>query len=874
MAELWNIVLIINLSIVALTLSVVETTNSIEDTLSFVNNLLNKLNSTTNPKLILVIGNAGSGKSTLIHYVAGDLSKMSSKETSNPSLSTFEIRDEMDKNRSTHATETRTLIPQMYTDDQQIVWCDTPGFGDTPNKTVEIATMLLIKRVIESASNMKIVLVVNSDSVSQSSNRDDFDNLLSRSTELMKNVDHFQNSVSLVISKAISFKVLGRQIIDMFEENVKNSTVQFINEHRSFLIAKGLNEQKIKLIDALLMKQSADYPKLSVFWRPNDVGRFDRLDKMVNGRRFIRESIVNHSAYAAVNLQDFGFPLTPEAQVNVRDMVDYTIQTISTVPQQIIDTLLMKVQNQIESTNTLKGRLEVLNIGMGFIQMNADNTERSVTLDRLIEQTQKLIVAYNVTLPIDNNELKRIQRNEKSLSILNSLITTKQNESVDYNSFYEKIVGFFVDRNATIRNGIRKKTQETIKTISTILEHVDNQLTIALNRKLETIDGFLWKLEQLEFAQNQIQPTIAANELTLKQRIHQMKNLTQSYELNKYVSINELNRIFGLEQFVITMKSADDLQLSIRDLIATSSNAISYQQSMHDWYSFLSESYRHFGAYDIQNDSIEMPPINEHNFKAMAKKVRQNANFVPTESKIKELNEVINMTHNREYRCENEMLTIKGTFVKSSDIEKALIRLCPSVDAITKIKVFVLDTFYVNSNLYLNKSNEVELQIMARTWDIRIDATFYLNGIHGELQPVQPMGNEGHPGKCGKPGTNAGNFVGYAHEIVNGNRLSIELNGGNGGNGQDGTGTSDVYVAFDEVDNSDWTNSNERADYYYWDFFRKKGFPHSELIYSFSYYQRPMKYNIYQTFELYPDRCCSASMTGAGGYGKSLDVIW
>lgn len=42
------------------------------------------------------------------------------------------------------------------------------------------------------------------------------------------------------------------------------------------------------------------------------------------------------------------------------------------------------------------------------------------------------------------------------------------------------------------------------------------------------------------------------------------------------------------------------------------------------------------------------------------------------------------------------------------------------------------------------------------------------------------MGNYGTPGKCGNPGTNAGNFIGYANEIINVNQLSIELNGGNG----------------------------------------------------------------------------------------------
>lgn len=882
MAKYWKWNIITSVAMVALTLcaDTNNTNSSIEDALNFVNKLLNELNTTRVSNVILVIGNTGSGKSTLTHYLTGDSSKMFSIKPSNPNLPNYEIRDELDpdRDRITYATESRTLIPQMYTDENQIVWCDTPGFGDTRNKTVEIATMLSIKSVIENAANIKIVLVVAYDSVSQS-NRDDFDNLLSRSTELMQNIDHFRNSVSLIVSKAPPSYVIGRNIIDMLEENVKNSTVQFINEHRSFLNKKGLNDNKIKnkiqLIDALLANQSNDCPKISVFWRPDDVGPFDQLPRMINGRRLIRESILTHNAYSDVNLTDFGFPLTPEAQNTVRDMVDHIIDALSTIPRKIIYKLLIEIQKQIESSDTIKRRLEIINIGMNCIQINDNNSSFNLTLSLFFERIQQFINAYNLTSSIDTSKLTQIEQNEKNLNFLNSLITTQHIERIDYGSFFEEIVRFLSDFNIATRNGIRKTSQEAIKTISTILAHVDKQLLTSVRSKLESIVGFQYKLEQLELAKSLVQSkTFDENQIaTLKQRMEQIKNLTQAFDVNQRVSISELNRIYPLENTLNTIKSiaGNEFELPVRDWIAMSSKAINYQNSMYDWYSFLNKSYQYFGDYDRQKNKQEIPTIDENNFKKFTQEVQWNADYIPTESKIKEFNEIVNMTMSPPtIQCDGELMTIKGTFVKSSGIQNA----CPSMNAITIIKVYVLDTFYVDGNLYLNKTKEVELQIIAKIWDIRVPATFHLNGINGEPHAA-PTEKSGVPGKCGNPGTNAGNFIGYANEIINGNRLSIDLNGGHGGHGQDGAASPDVYVRFDRDTHTGEGPHDSRTtspDKYYLRYFDEEGYPDRDLIYSRSYFTGFISSTIYHTFVLYPygKRCCSASRTGGGGIGKIL----
>ncbi len=166
---------------------IVILTSSAENTLRFVDRAQSQLNLTKNADLIFVIGNTGSGKSTLVHYVAGDYSRIFAER---PKLKgqPLVVRDELDpvKEEQTSSSQSRTLIPEIITDEENYVWVDCPGFGDTRNATVEIATTFLIKKVMESTANLKLVLIVNYHSLINSGSRDDFDNLLARTTQLIR----------------------------------------------------------------------------------------------------------------------------------------------------------------------------------------------------------------------------------------------------------------------------------------------------------------------------------------------------------------------------------------------------------------------------------------------------------------------------------------------------------------------------------------------------------------------------------------------------------------------------------------------------------------------------------------------------------------
>lgn len=206
--------------------------------------------------------------------------------------------------------------------------------------------------------------------------------------------------------------------------------------------------------------------------------------------------------------------------------------------------------------------------------------------------------------------------------------------------------------------------------------------------------------------------------------------------------------------------------------------------------------------------------------------------------------------------CNGEKMTIKGNVVMSSDIQPSK---CPS-NAISEINVFVVSTFYVDSDLNLDGCKE--LKIFADKWIVMQPTTFNLNGIDGEEQKTPNC--SGMPGNPGNPGTNAGNFVGVANEVVNGDSLKVNLNAGNGANGQNGTGCEDVEPTFTSGNHSEFgilDNMTPNPDTYFMQYLEEQGHNAEREYPNFRDDSRE------QNFKIHPKKCCG--QTGLGGPGES-----
>lgn len=131
----------------------VRSNHSAEETLIFIGGVQSKLSKLQSENAVIVVGYIGTGKSTLIHYLTKDNSKLVGIKSK--SGTDYIIQDQLNPQKVDEipANVSRTIIPEIIIDENQTAWIDCPGFGETRNSTVEIATAFSIKHIIDKAKN-------------------------------------------------------------------------------------------------------------------------------------------------------------------------------------------------------------------------------------------------------------------------------------------------------------------------------------------------------------------------------------------------------------------------------------------------------------------------------------------------------------------------------------------------------------------------------------------------------------------------------------------------------------------------------------------------------------------------------------------------
>ena len=122
-------------------------------------------------EIVLFLGGTGAGKSTHIHFLAGSkLVPITTKEGLKHLVPTNIRNPALNKVSTSPSTksETRfiTAVPIRVSDmdgisNDEIILCDTPGFGDTNGAEVDIANGCAIVRALKGCKNVRIVLIIS-----------------------------------------------------------------------------------------------------------------------------------------------------------------------------------------------------------------------------------------------------------------------------------------------------------------------------------------------------------------------------------------------------------------------------------------------------------------------------------------------------------------------------------------------------------------------------------------------------------------------------------------------------------------------------------------------------------------------------------------
>ena len=121
---------------------------------------------------IIVIGNTGAGKSTLVNYLSGCTLRLQSPEELPEELDLLDdIITVLPKSDGGtldeimpigHTKTSKTFMPQIETDPEgQNTYCDCPGFLDNRGAEINIANAVNIKAALIGAQNVRIVILIN-----------------------------------------------------------------------------------------------------------------------------------------------------------------------------------------------------------------------------------------------------------------------------------------------------------------------------------------------------------------------------------------------------------------------------------------------------------------------------------------------------------------------------------------------------------------------------------------------------------------------------------------------------------------------------------------------------------------------------------------
>jgi hypothetical protein len=278
-----------------------------------------------NKNLILILGNIGSGKSAFTQWIAGDNSKLISKEINQGE---FIIED---GNRIGNSTlESKTIFPELVEYNKNIYY-DCPGFDDSKSTSLDLAKTYFIKKMADYSENIKIIFVINYYSVKTSADQEDFLKLIRHSIELLKDINKFKESFSIVVSKVDNQYVKdGDKFKLVSDSTIKKSISNYLIDIKKGLekkikitstLDKEFCEDAIKFIDILLVKNDEDFTRIGLFRRPNELGPLSEIELLKNGKKSIEKLINEDLKFTERKEHQFGYTLSENSKNEINNLV-------------------------------------------------------------------------------------------------------------------------------------------------------------------------------------------------------------------------------------------------------------------------------------------------------------------------------------------------------------------------------------------------------------------------------------------------------------------------------------------------------------------------------------------------------------------------
>ncbi|RZF40842.1 hypothetical protein LSTR_LSTR003352 [Laodelphax striatellus] len=382
---------------------------------------------------LLVLGKAGSGKTTLVQFL-----------TQNPKLQSKQVRAntgeyiiEDGEKIGTSATDSFTLYPEIVNYNSFINFCDSPGFHDSRSSAHEVVSMDVMKSITSKFKKVKILLIENHGSLQYGVTKDSFISTLQHLDDFLVDIDKYRDHIVLIATKIPLTYITTEDDINIVsgivtEEMHIESVMEYLNLTEAS-IAKKLNhdigktkenfyKKVIKLLQSLQTRdENGRATRINVFRRPYKSGPLINMSLLEKNKESLIKTIMNLSS-VEVSENDFGLTLSNEAKMYLECLLKLTSDNYKNKINELSLKLNEFVTQKTQSYSSFEQVLSDMKSLYYALKQLSENLDETRNFIEFFEKLNGFISDQKISSHTNSNE--RIHVLEKYEEMLHKILDT------------------------------------------------------------------------------------------------------------------------------------------------------------------------------------------------------------------------------------------------------------------------------------------------------------------------------------------------------------------------------------------------------------------------------------------------------------------
>ncbi|CAL1264629.1 unnamed protein product [Larinioides sclopetarius] len=884
-------------------------------------------------KVILILGDTGNGKTKFTQWVTGDNTELIAKETEEDT-GEYIIEDINGTGYSTITSET-VYPQLVVDNETNVPYYDCPGFNDTRDSSNEIATTYFIKKIVDHAESVKLIFVINYPSMRKGVDRYNFMNLVKHAADFIRNFEKFRNSTAIVVTKVDNLYVKqGNSFHLVDNDKIIAAVANFLIEIRQdlegklrdgFAKEKHFYEAAVKFISILLTKDEEQYARIGIFRRPDQPGPLSEISLLQEGKAHIKRLINKKLTFSEKKYDVFGYTISEKCKLDIHYLVEEINRTfwisLCRLKEEIKEhyyNLVKTIQRTVKSFVTATSFCADLYEAKELSTRLRDGYSRIISLEKDVlnvtspEDLARIINAVISDLGIDisKNDILEIEMQVKYFKFLQVLSDRKLNMR-PCDELFRDISMYLSNAKQNLREDIDDVEPAICKQIESDFQQISKSLQDQIDEKTKLLD-VKEALEVLVHYHDAVLKMVGKTEnaTSIADILKIVRDVTRDININlpKHNALNAIKR----EKNFLFLKSIDGTKVNFMPSTWTYpfQSVVKHINESKMWYRFLDDLYYKFSEYEIQKNreklnvaeiedwgNTDKPQgiiVTKQNYKQFLENIAKYnneeydhvKNITLTDLRLEELNQILNLTlkHRTDIRYEEPFIFIRGDYISireiTADIEHNLAEGHENLSAALELGVYRFLHIFALKKVFIDHDISfpgLELIVLSPKWEIIGTRIINLDGIDGKPYSEQTVedgvnaggnGKDGEPGMPGKPG---GNLFGVGESFINGDNLTVTVNGGDGGPGQHGgngregeRGTDVEYLTDDDLPIRD----NEGT-------FRVKGYlceKTSDWV-DYHKFSSPTENARYKIFASHGQRGGNGGNGGKGGKGGNPGIV-